>query len=73
MFKIIPILMGVVISYIAALIFNAMGMTNADGSAILNFTNITLPPWYGVPEFSLVQISTSTVHSGNGTHRALHP
>ena len=27
MFKIIPILMGVVISYIAALIFNAMGMT----------------------------------------------
>ena len=38
MFKIIPILMGVVISYAAALIMNAMGMTNADGSAILNFT-----------------------------------
>lgn len=37
MFKIIPILMGVIISYCAALIFNALGMTNADGSAILDF------------------------------------
>ena len=37
MFKIIPILLGVVISYIVAVIFNAMGLTNADGSAILNF------------------------------------
>ncbi|MEE3482261.1 MAG: uracil-xanthine permease family protein [Lachnospiraceae bacterium] len=40
MFKIIPILMGVVISYVFALIFNAAGMTNADGSAILNFAEV---------------------------------
>ena len=40
MFKIIPILMGVVVSYALPLIFNALGMTNADGSAILDFTNI---------------------------------
>ena len=40
MFKIIPILMGVVISYVFALILNAFGVTNADGSAILNFTSI---------------------------------
>lgn len=40
MFKIIPILMGVVISYIAAVIFQAAGMTNADGSAILQFGEI---------------------------------
>ena len=34
MFKIIPILMGVVISYICAVIFQAFGMTNADGAPI---------------------------------------
>ena len=34
MFKIIPILMGIVISYIFALVLNGIGMTNADGSAI---------------------------------------
>ena len=51
MFKIIPILMGVVISYIVALICNGAGMVNADGSAILDFTNVasakvlSLPPW----------------------------
>lgn len=49
MFKIIPILMGVVVSYAAALIFNALGMTNADGSAILDFTNIASAAWVGVP------------------------
>ena len=38
MFKIIPILMGVVISYAAAAVFQMMGMTNPDGSAILNFS-----------------------------------
>jgi len=37
MFKIIPILMGVVISYICAVIFQAFGMTNADGSSIIEF------------------------------------
>lgn len=40
MFKIIPILMGVVISYAAAAVFNACGMTNPDGSAILDFSNV---------------------------------
>ncbi len=40
-FKIIPILMGVVISYICALIFNKVGMTAADGSALLDFTAVS--------------------------------
>ena len=40
MFKIIPILMGIVISYIFALVLNGVGMTNADGSAILDFTSV---------------------------------
>ena len=37
MLKIIPILLGVVISYVCAIIFNAAGMTNADGYSILQF------------------------------------
>ncbi|MBQ4045488.1 MAG: uracil-xanthine permease, partial [Lachnospiraceae bacterium] len=36
MFKIIPILMGVVVAYAAALIMHLVGMTNPDGSAILD-------------------------------------
>ena len=36
MFKIIPILMGVVISYVFALILNAFGVTKAEATAILN-------------------------------------
>lgn len=45
MFKIIPILMGIVISYIFALILNGAGVTNADGSAILNFTSVASAHW----------------------------
>ena len=40
MFKIIPILLGVVISYICALGLQAIGLTNSDGSAIFDFTNV---------------------------------
>ena len=36
MFKIIPILMGVVISYAAAAVFQMMGMTNPDGMLMVN-------------------------------------
>ena len=61
MFKIIPILMGVVVSYAAALIFNALGMTNADGSAILDFTNIASAAWVGVPEFSICKFNISAI------------
>lgn len=61
MFKIIPILMGVVISYAAALLFNALGMTNADGSAILDFTSIASSSWVGVPEFALCKFNISAI------------
>lgn len=61
MFKIIPILMGVVVSYVAALIFNALGMTNADGSAILEFANIAAAPMLGIPEFALCKFNVSAV------------
>ena len=61
MFKIIPILMGVVVSYAAALIFNALGMTNADSSAILDFTNIASAAWVGIPKFSICKFNISAI------------
>lgn len=61
MFKIIPILMGVVVSYAAALIFNALGMTNADGSTILDFTNIASAAWVGIPKFSICKFNISAI------------
>ena len=61
MFKIIPILMGVLVSYAAALIFNACGMTNPDGSAIIDFTNIASASWVGIPEFSLCKFNLSAI------------
>ena len=45
----------------AALIFNALGMTNADGSAILDFTNIASLAWVGVPEFSICKFNISAI------------
>lgn len=61
MFKIIPILMGVVISYAAALILNAVGMTNADGSAILNFTGVQSAGWVGLPPFQLCKFDITAI------------
>ncbi len=45
MFKIIPILMGVVIAYVCAIAFGALGMTNADGSSIINYSAIASAAW----------------------------
>ncbi|SEA71896.1 uracil permease [Pseudobutyrivibrio sp. ACV-2] len=61
MFKILPILMGVLISYGCALIFNALGMTNADGSAILNFTEINNAAWIGLPDFFVAKFNISAI------------
>lgn len=61
MFRIIPILMGVVISYVCALIFNACGMTNADGSAILNFSNVAAASVIGLPKFFICKFDISAI------------
>ena len=61
MFKIIPILMGVVISYVAAIIMNACGMTNADGSAILNFAGVASANWVGLPPFTLAKFDITAI------------
>ena len=60
-FKILPILMGVVISYICALIFQAIGITNADGSAILDFTAVQQASWVGVPDFFICKFNISAI------------
>ncbi|QFJ54784.1 uracil-xanthine permease family protein [Pseudobutyrivibrio xylanivorans] len=61
MFKILPILMGVVISYACALVFNAFGMTNADGSAILDFTTVKQAAWVGLPDFFICKFNISAI------------
>lgn len=61
MFKIIPILMGVVISYVFALIFNALGFTNTDGSAILSLTPVAQAKWVGFPEFAFCKFDLTTI------------
>ena len=61
MFKIIPILMGVVISYAAALIMQAAGLTNPDGSAILNFTEVASASWVGLPPFQLCKFNLTAI------------
>ncbi len=61
MFKIIPILMGVIISYVAAIIMQALGVTNADGSAILNFAPISEAAWVGLPPFLIAKFDITAI------------
>lgn len=61
MFKIIPILMGVVISYVFALILNSFGVTNPDGSAILNFASVSSASWVGIPKFQICKFDITAI------------
>ena len=61
MFKIIPILMGVVISYAVALIMNACGITNPDGSAILSFSSVASAGWVGLPPFQICKFDITAI------------
>lgn len=61
MLKIIPILLGVVISYVLALVMNAMGMTNADGSAILDFTGVSSASFLGLPPFQICKFDLTAI------------
>lgn len=61
MFKIIPILMGVVISYAVALIMTASGMKNPDGSEILAFTSVAQAGWVGLPTFQLAKFDITAI------------
>ncbi len=61
MLKIIPILLGVVVSYIAALIMNACGVTAADGSPLLNFAAVAQAGWVGLPPFQIAKFDLSAI------------
>jgi len=61
MFRIIPILLGVVISYAAALIMNACGLTNPDGAAILNFSNVAAASVIGLPPFEFCKFDLTAI------------
>lgn len=61
MFKIIPILMGVVIAYAFALILTACGITNPNGKAILDFTSISGAKWIGLPPFHMCKFDITSI------------
>lgn len=61
MFKIIPILMGVLISYGVALILNACGVTNPDGTAILDFASVVSANWVGLPPFQICKFDITSI------------
>jgi uracil permease len=61
MIQIISVLLGVVVAYIAAIIMNACGMTNADGSAILDFTSAASASYVGLPPFHLAKFDVSSI------------
>lgn len=61
MLGILPILLGVVISYIVAAIFQAVGITNPDGSAILNFSGVASASIIGLPPFQLCKFDITAI------------
>ena len=65
MFKIIPILMGVVVSYAAALVMNAMGVTvaGADGAAqpLMDFTAVAQAGFVGLPPFQMAKFDVTAI------------
>ena len=61
MWKIIPILLGVVISYVVALVMNAAGFTNPDGSAILDFSGVAAAGFVGLPDFMFCKFDLTAI------------
>jgi len=61
MLKIIPILLGVVISYSVAFILYKCGVTNPDGSAILTFKAAEAASWVGLPPFQLAKFDLTAI------------
>ena len=65
MFRIIPILMGVVIAYVCAVIFNAAGATVADGAGgvkpLLDFSGVVSSEWIGLPDFFICKFNLTAI------------
>lgn len=61
MFRIIPILMGVVISYIVAVVFNAVGIVNPDGSALIDYSSVAGSSFVGLPQFQICKFDITAI------------
>ena len=61
LFRIIPILMGIAVSYVVALVMHMAGMTNPDGSAIFNFAAIGESSWVGLPAFQICKFDITAI------------
>ena len=61
MLRIIPILMGDVISYVVALILHLCGVTNPDGTAILNFAGVASASIVGLPPFQICKFDITGI------------
>ena len=61
MFKIIPILMGVLISYAVALILHLCGVTNPGGTAILDFSTVSDASALGLPPFQICKFDITAI------------
>ena len=61
MFKIIPILMGVVISYVVAFILFKCGVHNPDGSAIFTFKAVKDAGWVDLSPFQLCKFNITSI------------
>ena len=61
MWRIIPILMGIVISYVFALLLHFAGVTNPDGSAILDFSSVAASGLVGMPDFFICKFHLSAI------------
>ena len=61
MFKIIPIFMGVVISYVVAFILFKCGVHNPDGSAIFTFKAVKDAGWVDLPPFQLCKFNITSI------------
>lgn len=61
MFKIIPILMGVVVSYVFALALHFLGFTNPNGKAIFDFKTVADAAAFGLPPFRLPKFNLTAI------------
>lgn len=61
MFKIIPILMGVVIAYAVAVILNVLGIKNPDGSVIINFAPVAQAGIVGLPPLQFCKFDLTSI------------
>ncbi len=61
MIKIIPILLGVVGSYVVALIANALGATNAAGGPLIDFSAVAGAKAVGLQQFVIAKFDISAI------------